>query len=71
MAGDETERPLAFIISIDQAEELFRAEGREESASRLVLLADIATSQGEARMVWTVPLCVPPRSRRSIDVLLF
>ncbi len=42
VAGDETERPPAFVVAIDQAEELFRAEGREESAALLALLADLA-----------------------------
>jgi WD40 repeat protein len=42
VAGDESERPPAFVIAIDQAEELFRADGREESQSLLALLADLA-----------------------------
>jgi WD40 repeat protein len=42
VAGDETERPPVFVVAIDQAEELFRAEGREESAALLALLADLA-----------------------------
>ena len=42
VAGDEFERPLAFVVAIDQAEELFRADGREESESLLALLADLA-----------------------------
>jgi hypothetical protein len=37
--GDESERPSAFVAAIDQAEELFRAEGREESESLLAQLA--------------------------------
>ena len=41
-AGDESERPPAFVVPIDQAEELFRTEGREESESLLALLADLA-----------------------------
>jgi hypothetical protein len=40
--GDESERPPAFVVAIDQAEELFRAEGREESESLLALLAQLA-----------------------------
>ena len=40
--GDEFERPPAFVVAIDQAEELFRAEGREESESLLALLAQLA-----------------------------
>jgi TIR domain len=39
---DEDERPPIFVISIDQAEELFRAEGREESTILVALLADLA-----------------------------
>ena len=42
IAGDEAERPPAFVVAIDQAEELFRAEGREESEALLALLADLA-----------------------------
>ena len=42
VAGDESERPPAFVVAIDQAEELFRAEGRQESESLLALLADLA-----------------------------
>jgi WD40 repeat protein len=41
-AGDEADRPPAFVVAIDQAEELFRAEGREESVALLALLADLA-----------------------------
>ncbi len=44
VAGDETERAPAFVVAIDQAEELFRAEGREESAALLALLAELAAS---------------------------
>jgi len=43
VSGDETEQPPAIVVAIDQAEELFRAEGREESASLLALLSDLAT----------------------------
>ena len=42
VAGDETERTPAFVVAIDQTEELFRAEGRDESAALLTLLADLA-----------------------------
>jgi formylglycine-generating enzyme required for sulfatase activity len=41
-ASDETERPPAFVIAIDQTEELFRTEGREESDALLTILADLA-----------------------------
>ena len=51
VAGDETERPPAFVVAIDQAEELFRAEGREESAALLALLADLATGDDPAVIV--------------------
>jgi hypothetical protein len=44
-AGDESERPPAFVVAIDQAEELFRAEGREESESLLALLAQLAAGR--------------------------
>ena len=42
MAGDEADRPPTFVVAVDQAEELFRAEGREESVALLALLADLA-----------------------------
>ena len=42
MVGDEADRPPTFVVAVDQAEELFRAEGREESAALLALLADLA-----------------------------
>ena len=51
VAGDETERPPAFVVAIDQAEELFRAEGREESAALLALLADLAAGDDPAVIV--------------------
>jgi hypothetical protein len=51
VAGDETERPPAFVIAIDQAEELFRADGLEESAALLTLLADLAQSTDVAVIV--------------------
>ena len=35
VAGDENEQPPVLVIAIDQAEELFRAEGREESSAWL------------------------------------
>jgi hypothetical protein len=49
--ADETERPPAFVVAIDQAEELFRAEAREESAALLALLADLAASDDPAVIV--------------------
>ena len=43
MVGDEVDRPPTFVVAVDQAEELFRAEGREESAALLALPhADLA-----------------------------
>jgi len=51
VAGDETERPPAVVVAIDQAEELFRAEGREESEALLALLADLAKSDDPAVVV--------------------
>jgi WD40 repeat protein len=44
VVGDEANRPPAFVVAVDQAEELFRAEGREESVALLALLADLAAS---------------------------
>lgn len=51
VAGDESERAPAFVISIDQAEELFRAEGREESETLLALLADLAAGDDPTTIV--------------------
>jgi hypothetical protein len=48
---DETERPPAVVVAIDQAEELFRAEGREESEPLLSLLADLAKSNDPSVIV--------------------
>jgi hypothetical protein len=50
-AGDESERSPAFVVAIDQAEELFRTEGREESESLLALLADLAAGDDPAVIV--------------------
>ena len=49
--GDETERPPAIVIAIDQAEELFRAEGREEAETLLALLADLVKGDVPAAIV--------------------
>ena len=49
--GDESERPPAFVVAIDQAEELFRAEGREESESLLALLAQLAAGDAPTVIV--------------------
>jgi hypothetical protein len=51
IAGDETERRPAIVIAIDQAEELFRAEGREESEALLALLADLAVGDDPSVIV--------------------
>src|SRR5262249_310562 len=51
VAGDETERPPAIVIAIDQAEELFRSEGREESEALLAMLADLANGDDPAVIV--------------------
>ena len=42
VASDESERPPVIVVAIDQAEELFRADGRDESEALLALLADLA-----------------------------
>jgi WD40 repeat protein len=54
IAGDETERPPAFVVAIDQAEELFRAEGREESAALLALLADLVADDPAVIVIFTI-----------------
>src|SRR5277367_283739 len=51
VAGDESDRPPAFVVAIDQAEELFRAEGREESEALLALLADLAAGDDPTAIV--------------------
>jgi formylglycine-generating enzyme required for sulfatase activity len=51
VAGDETERPPTIMIAIDQAEELFREEAREESETLLSLLADLACGNQPAVIV--------------------
>ena len=49
--GGETERPPAVVIAVDQAEELFRAEGLEESEALLALLGALAASDDPAVIV--------------------
>jgi WD40 repeat protein len=51
LAGDETERPPAIVIAVDQAEELFRSEGREESEALLAVLADLVNDDDPAVIV--------------------
>ena len=48
VAGDETERSPTIVMAVDQAEELFRAEGREESDALLALLAGLAAGDDPA-----------------------
>ena len=40
--GEDDSKPPAIVVAVDQAEELFRAEGAEESAAFLALLRDVA-----------------------------
>ena len=49
--GGETERPPAVVVAVDQAEELFRAEGLEESEALLTLLGALAASDDPAVIV--------------------
>ncbi len=50
VAGDESERPPSVLITVDQAEELFRDEGREEADALLKMLADLASGD-DSRMI--------------------
>ena len=53
-AGDRdggTRAPPTLVVTIDQAEELFRTEGAEESAALLTLLADLARGDDPAVIV--------------------
>ena len=49
-ARGEAARPTALVIAIDQAEELFRVEGTEESAALLALIRDL-TAEGEPTVI--------------------
>jgi hypothetical protein len=51
VAGDEAERPPAVVIAVDQAEELFRVEGRQESETLLALLGELASGTDPAVIV--------------------
>ena len=51
VAGDESERPPALVIAVDQAEELFLAEGREGSDALVALLAELAQGNNPAVIV--------------------
>ncbi|HZV04624.1 MAG TPA: TIR domain-containing protein [Gemmataceae bacterium] len=48
LAEDENVKPPAIVISIDQAEELFRAEGAEEATGLLDLIRDLAACDDPA-----------------------
>ena len=51
VAGDETDRLPTIVVAIDQAEELFQEEGRNESEALLALLADLANGDDPAVVV--------------------
>ena len=51
VAGGESARPPAVLIAIDQAEELFRAEGRDEGDALLTILAALAAGDDPAVIV--------------------
>ena len=53
--GEDDAKPPAIVIAVDQAEELFRAEGAEESAALLTLLRDVAACDDPAHR----PVCDP------------
>jgi hypothetical protein len=48
VAGEEMARPPAVVIAIDQAEELFRAEGAAEGTALLDLLRDLTLADDPA-----------------------
>jgi tetratricopeptide (TPR) repeat protein len=48
LTSDETARPPAIVIAIDQAEELFRADGAVEGSALLALLRDLTASDNPA-----------------------
>ena len=47
-AGNEAAKPPVVVMAIDQAEELFRAEGAEESAALLGLIRDLTVEDRPA-----------------------
>ena len=51
VAGGESARPPAVLIAVDQAEELFRAESREEGDALLTILAELAAGDDPAVIV--------------------
>ena len=51
VGGGETERPPAVVIAVDQAEELFRADGKQESDALLTILAELASGDDPAAIV--------------------
>lgn len=46
--GGKSARPPAVLIAVEQAEELFRAEGREESVALMTILAGLAAGNNPA-----------------------
>ncbi|SDR64179.1 WD40 repeat [Rhizobiales bacterium GAS113] len=46
--GDDLARPPAIVIAVDQAEELFRADGAEEGAALLALLRELIVADDPA-----------------------
>jgi len=51
LAEDDGAKPPAIVLAIDQAEELFRTEGAEESAAFLELLRDLTVTDDPAVIV--------------------
>ncbi len=51
LADAASAKPPLIVISVDQAEELFRAEGAEEGAALLTLLRDLAIEDAPAVVV--------------------
>jgi len=51
LTEDDGAKPPAIVLAIDQAEELFRAEGAEESAAFLELLRDLTVADDPAVIV--------------------
>ena len=68
-ARGESAMPPALVIAIDQAEELFRVEGAEESAALLALIRDL-TAEGEPTVIAIFAICSDFMTRCSTRSLL-
>ncbi len=55
LGADDRPQPPTLVLAIDQAEELFQAEGREEASALLLLLADLL-ARDEPKLVALVTI---------------